>query len=57
MLLSRDANDVGTRVVLLAGFVVTILALTLALTRRRQAQSQKSPDHTLRRRVISKSPK
>src|SRR3954451_3860544 len=35
LLFSRDTTDVGTRVVLLGGFVLTIVVLTLALTRRR----------------------
>jgi Kef-type K+ transport system membrane component KefB len=35
LLFSRDSNDVGTRVVLLGGFAVTVLVLTAALTRRR----------------------
>lgn len=35
LLFSRDANDVGTRVVLLGGFSATICVLALALTRHR----------------------
>jgi Kef-type K+ transport system membrane component KefB len=35
LLFSRDTNDVGTRVVLLGGFAVTVLVLTLALNRKR----------------------
>jgi Kef-type K+ transport system membrane component KefB len=35
LLFSRDTNDVGTRVVLLGGFAVTVVVLTLALNRKR----------------------
>ena len=35
LLFSRDANDVGTRVVLLGGFALTIVVVALALTRHR----------------------
>src|SRR5689334_20924400 len=35
LLFSRDSNDVGTRVVLLGGFAVTVVVLTLALNRKR----------------------
>ena len=35
LLFSRDSTDLGTRVVLLGGFVVTVVVLVLALSRRR----------------------
>jgi Kef-type K+ transport system membrane component KefB len=35
LLFSRDTTDVGTRVVLLGGFAVTVLVLTVALNRKR----------------------
>jgi Kef-type K+ transport system membrane component KefB len=37
LLFSRDSNDLGTKVVLLGGFVVTVLVLVLALTRHRMS--------------------
>ena len=37
LLFSRDTNDLGTRVVLLAGFVVTVAVVVLALSRHRMS--------------------
>jgi Kef-type K+ transport system membrane component KefB len=37
LLFSRDSTDLGTKIVLLGGFVVTVLVLVLALTRHRMS--------------------
>ena len=37
LLFSRDSTDLGTKIVLLAGFVVAVLVLVLALTRQRMS--------------------
>jgi Kef-type K+ transport system membrane component KefB len=37
LLFSRDSTDVGTKIVLVGGFVVTVLVLVLALTRHRMS--------------------
>ncbi len=37
LLFSRDSTDVGTKIVLLAGFVIAVVVLALALTRHRMS--------------------